>query len=96
MHIVLVNREYPPSKRIGGIGSYHYELSQALVKFGHQVTVICASDDTRKSGEYIENGVNVIRLAGGDFCINNVEKNCKLKKYYRLFTRYFSYRKKIK
>lgn len=65
MHIVYVTREYPPSLRGGGIASYVKEMAHGLYELGHQVTVIAASDDTRLSSEYDDNGVRVIRLKGG-------------------------------
>lgn len=96
MHIVLVNREYPPSQRLGGIGSYNFEFSKALVNNGHKVTVVCASDNTKISiNEKNEYGVRIIRLAKGDFCIDGSEKCLKYLKYLRLFTRYYLYRKSI-
>lgn len=48
MHICFICREYPPSLRGGGIASYIKEIAQGLYQAGHQVTVICASDDTKK------------------------------------------------
>lgn len=66
MHICFVCREYPPSLRGGGIASYIKEVAHGLYAFGHQITVICASDDTRQESTYDE-GVYVIRLRGGGF-----------------------------
>lgn len=94
MHIVLVNREYPPARRLGGIGSYQFECASALVKAGHRVTVVCASDNTHMTDHSNNDSIEVIRLKGGDFCLEEVER-CGIKKYLRLFTRYRSYRKEI-
>lgn len=94
MHICFICREYPPSLRGGGIASYIKEMSYGLHEAGHQVTVVCASDDTRKEEAYNDNGVHVIRLKGGDFIIPQVEHANLLKKF-RTFYRFFSYRKRI-
>lgn len=71
MHIVFVSREYVPTFRGGGIASYIKETAIGLVKKGHRVTVICASDDTNEESEYMDDGVSVIRLSGGDFVVLN-------------------------
>lgn len=94
MHIVFVCREYPPSLRGGGIASYIKEMAQGLYQAGHQVTVVCASDDTRKETTLNDNGVTVIRLRGGDFIIPEVEPTSPLKKF-RGFYRFHSYRRRI-
>mgnify|MGYP002521029950 CR=1 FL=1 len=94
MHIVYVTREYPPSLRGGGIASYVKEMAHGLHELGYQVTVVAASDDTRLSSEYDDNGVRVIRLKGGDFIIPQVEGNSYLKKF-RMFYRFYSYRKRV-
>ena len=94
MHICFVCREYPPSLRGGGIASYIKEISHGLHEAGHEVTVICASDDTRKEEQYDDDGVHVIRLKGGDFVIPQVEHVTLLKKF-RTFYRFFSYRRRI-
>lgn len=94
MHICFICREYVPSLRGGGIASYTKEMAESLVRLKHKVTVICASDNTKKEYNYTENGVNIIRLSGGDFIIPQVEKKTLLNRF-RLFYRFFSYRKKI-
>ena len=94
MHICFVCREYIPSLRGGGIASYTKEMAESLVRLQHEVTVICASDNTKKEYSCSENGVNVIRLSGGDFIIPQVEKKTIFNRF-RLFYRFFSYRKKI-
>ena len=73
MHIVYVTREYPPSKRGGGIATYVKEIAEQMVLAGHQVTVIAASDDTRTQSDEMDNGIRIIRLRGGDFVIKGVE-----------------------
>ena len=95
MHICFVCREYPPSLRGGGIASYIKEVAHGLHDAGHQVTVVAASDDTRLSSDEEDGGVRVIRLSGGDFLIPQVEGNSLLKKF-RMFYRFYSYRRKIR
>lgn len=94
MHICFVCREYVPSLRGGGIASYIKEMAIGLHNAGHQVTIICASDDTTKESIADENGIHVIRLKGGDFYIPEVEKKNNFCKF-RIFYRFYSYRKKI-
>lgn len=94
MHIVLVSREFIPTLRGGGIASYIKEMATSYQEKGHEVTVICASDDTRMESDIQENGIRVIRLSGGDFIIPTIEKDSILKKF-RCIYRFHSYRKKI-
>lgn len=94
MHIVYVSREYPPSARGGGIASYVKEIAHGMVCAGNKVTVICASDDTREESMYSDDGVDVIRLKGGDFVIEGEEPvtiGNRLREVYR----FCSYRKRI-
>src|ERR1035438_8032142 len=62
MKIVFVSKEYPPSPRSYGIGTYVFETSNALSRAGHQVTVIAASDDAVSSQDRMEGCVRVIRI----------------------------------
>lgn len=94
MHLVYITREYPPTLRGGGIASYVREMAHAFHDRGHQVTVICASDDTRLWGEENDRGVRVLRLNKGDFVIPPVEGKGIWKKF-RIFYRFFSYRRRI-
>lgn len=95
MHICFVCREYPSSLRGGGIASYIKEVAHGLHDAGHHVTVIAASDDTRLASNEDDEGVRVIRLSGGDFLIPQVEGMSLLKKF-RMFYRFYSYRKSIR
>ncbi len=94
MHVCYVCREYPPSLRGGGISTYLKEMTLGLVSLGHKVTVICASDDTRKKSIDVDGRLTIIRLSGGDFFIPGIEKYNLLKKL-RIFYRFKSYRKKV-
>lgn len=69
MHIVLVCREFIGSARAGGIGSYMEEINRAYVRLGHKVTIVTASDDTRRELWYSRDGYDVVSLAGGDFSV---------------------------
>ena len=80
MHICFVCREYPPSLRGGGIASYIKEVAHGLNALGHRVTVVCASDDTRKEKSYDEDGVNIIRLIRRRFHYSTSRKNIHCKK----------------
>lgn len=94
MHIVYVSREYPPALRMGGIAAYLKETAEALVRRGHQVTVVCAHDDTTKEVDYVDNGVRVIRLSGGDFLTSAEQRRNPLLKFREIY-RFHSYRRKI-
>lgn len=94
MNICFVCREYPPSLRGGGIASYIKEMAHGLCRAGHQVTVVCASDDTHKESSYKDGSVNIVRLKGGDFIIPQVEKGTLLKKIRPLY-KFNAYRKRL-
>lgn len=94
MHIVYISQEYPPSQRAGGIASYVKEIASGMLQLGHQITVITASDDTRVFSDNIEEGIRIIRLAGGAFFVQSVEGGSNFKKL-RCIYRYYTYRKKI-
>ncbi len=95
MNIVYISREYPPSKRLGGIGSHVKTDAESLAHRGHKVTVIAASDDTRLDSREIVNGVHLIRLSGGDFLIPSTEPHCSSWKKLRMIYRFHSYRKRL-
>lgn len=59
MKILHLSKYYHPYR--GGIEKVIKELSEASVKKGHQVTVICANEINARSVEMV-NGVRVIRL----------------------------------
>ena len=98
MRIAYISQEYPPSPRAGGIGSYVKEIAHDMASRGHEVTVLTASDDTRKSDIVKEDGVRVIHLSGGSFFIEGLEgktRFAKLKKL-RCLYRFWSYRIKLR
>jgi len=59
MKIIMVSNEFPPS--IGGVQTHVYELSRAMVRLGHSVTVITRLFDTLLPEEEFMDGVKVIR-----------------------------------
>lgn len=95
MHIVYVCREYPPSLRGGGIASYIKEMAHGMAARGHQVTVVAASDDTRRTSVEDDGGVRVLRLSGGDFWVPDAEPGNKLFKFRPLY-RYRQYRQRVR
>jgi glycosyltransferase involved in cell wall biosynthesis len=62
MHIVLVNRWYPPHTGFGGVAVYQYYLAHALVAQGHQVTVLAARWSKQMPDFQDDEGVKVVRL----------------------------------
>jgi glycosyltransferase involved in cell wall biosynthesis len=94
MNILYISREFPPSKRSAGIGTYVREISTGMTKLGHKVYVISASDDIFK--EYTEtiDEVTVYRIKGGDFFIHKNLGGKFISKFRSIFN-YNSYRKKV-
>jgi glycosyltransferase involved in cell wall biosynthesis len=62
MKIIFVSKEYPPSSRSYGIGTYVWESSHALLAAGHEVTVVAASDDAITRTDTTVTGIRTIRL----------------------------------
>lgn len=95
MNIVYVCREYVGSARSGGIGSYIHEIATAMVGLGHSVTVVTASDDTRKETDTVTpEGIRVVSLKGGDFFVPGCEPGGKLTKL-RVIYRFHAYRRRL-
>ena len=64
MHILIICNEFPPGKRIGGIGYFTQKLSSALVEYGHECTVIgLYSDIDHNIDEINESGVRLIKIS---------------------------------
>ena len=64
MHILIICNEFPPGKRIGGIGYFTQKLSSALVECGHECTVIgLYSDIDHNIDEINESGVRLIKIS---------------------------------
>ena len=61
MRIAFVTLQYPPTG-VGGIGTYVETIASALVRAGHEVTVVCAARDQRRSSA-VEAGVRVERFS---------------------------------
>ena len=71
MNICFVSREFIGSKRAGGIATYVYDMSKSLIEEGHNVFVICASDNIWKN-EHVEfEGIKIIKLGGADFLLHS-------------------------
>ena len=94
MHIVYISQEFPPSQRAGGIASYVKEMADGMIRLGHQVTIVTASDDTRISSDTVKDGIRVLRLSGGAFFVPSAEDGSKMKKL-RIIYRFHSYRRKV-
>lgn len=60
LHVCYISQEYPPETGWGGIGSYTYEMANALAADGHRVTVISRAVE----GESLSarNGVSIHRV----------------------------------
>jgi glycosyltransferase involved in cell wall biosynthesis len=67
MNIVFVSKECPPSPRSCGIGTYVWETGRALAHFGHNVTILAASDDGQLTSSTPSPRMTVIRLPDDEF-----------------------------
>ncbi len=94
MNILFVTREFPPSRRCGGIGTYVKETAAGLAQSGHNVCVLAASDNIWREFVEIVEGVTVYRLKGGDFFIYSSLLG-KIYSKLRSIIFYNSYRKRI-
>lgn len=65
--IALVTREFPPSRRMGGIGSTMADTARELARRGHRVHVITAVDGEQPAGRSDHDGVTIHRLGDADF-----------------------------
>lgn len=80
MKIVLVHEEFPRNANFGGISTYQFNLAVALTRFGHEVTVITASE--KYPNEYFHSkGFRVIELLKKDLGKNDsIESELKFQK----------------
>jgi len=76
MNICFISKEYPPETGWGGIGTYTYNLAQALTKRGHQVYVISQAIQSEK--DYKDADVNVCRIKH-----SKIDK--RMSYYYKIF-----------
>ena len=94
MNILLVSREFSPSKRCAGIGSYTKDLAIGLGNLGHNVVVIAASDNVFNSSFTKTKNYSLYRLSGGDFFIGRSIPARVFNRLRNIFL-YNHYRKKI-
>lgn len=95
MNICFVSREFIGSKRAGGIATYVYDMSKALIAVGHNVFVICASDNVIKSERIVFEGIDVIKLGGVDYFLHTNRYLQYIGSKITGFLFYDTYRKKI-
>ena len=69
LNIIYVTREYPPSKRIGGLAIYTQEIAEKLAGKGNNIHVVCASDSSCIKEISVVNGVFVHRLPNVDYSV---------------------------
>lgn len=60
MHILTVSLDYPPT--VGGIAAHVYELCQAIVQHGHEVSLLTKPHPAYKKHEQMVDGVRVITM----------------------------------
>lgn len=97
MHIVYISREFWESKRGGGIATYIRLIAEGMIERGHLVTVVTASDDTQHEQTITEGNLTIIFLSKADFILTDVEHTrFHFLKKFRIFYRFFSFRKKIR
>lgn len=75
MKIVLISKEFPPSPRSYGIGTYTHETAHALAHLGHQVSVICAADIPAEAGVSKQGEVRVIRLPDDELSLGGWKRH---------------------
>jgi glycogen synthase len=95
MNICFVSREFKGSKRAGGIATYVYNTCRALISEGHNVYVICASDNIWKEETVIFQNINLIRLSGADYFLHSNRYIQYVGSKYRGYVFFDKYRKKI-
>lgn len=70
MKILLLASEFPP--RLGGIGTYAFELAQAAAKRGHTVTVVAADYGADQSLADRTLPFEIIRYRGGEHAMRHL------------------------
>ena len=61
MRIVYVSNEYPPQTGLGGIATYTYYAAHAMAARGHEVHVICRSE---QGNHWVQNGPVTLHYTG--------------------------------
>lgn len=77
MKIVFVSKEFPPSPRSYGIGTYTHETAHALARLGHPVSVICAADLPAEAGVTMQGKVCVIRLFDDELSLGGWKRHLR-------------------
>lgn len=95
MNICFVSREFINSKRAGGIATYVYDMSKALIEAGHNVYVICASDNIFQKEHLVFEDINLIKLSGVDYFLHSNRYLQYIGSKITGFLFYDTYRKKI-
>jgi glycosyltransferase involved in cell wall biosynthesis len=95
MNICYVTREFLGSKRAGGIATYVYDMSKALIAEGHNVIVVSASDNISKSEQIKFEGINLIKLSGADYFLHSNRYLQYFGTKIRSYLYFNAYRKKI-
>jgi glycosyltransferase involved in cell wall biosynthesis len=93
--IVFVIRELPFSSRCGGIGHYVWDMSKSLHNYGHEITIISASDDHKKSKTCTIEGIKIIYLPDADFYIGKNKYYSSIYSKYRSYAFYKKYRNNV-
>jgi glycogen synthase len=96
MNIAFVTREFPPSRRCGGIGAYAWEMAKYLGANGHTIFVVAASDDIYHGSHGLEDGIHVVRLPGADFFLGGGPSLIsKVRSHARGFIQYMAHRRRV-
>ena len=93
MNIVFVSKECPPSLRSCGIGTYVWETGRALAHFGHNVTIIAASDDGQLTSSIPSPRMTVIRLPDDELGV--ARRNIVVRTFCAPLDQGIAYRKRV-
>jgi len=93
MNIVFVSKECPPSPRSCGIGTYVWDTGRALAHFGHNVTIIAASDDGQLTSSTPLPRMTVIRLPDDELSVE--KRNIVARTFRAPFNQGIAYRRRV-